>query len=251
MYKVVLIDDESVIVEGLNRVIPWEDYDCKVVGTAGSVAQGTKVINEENPDVLFTDIRMGDGDGLTMLAGLRSEHPNMQVTVLTGYREFNYAQQAIRLGVTRFLLKPSKMEELLEALQAMTDTLKNLKDLTPEETKQEEDKEEYVTSFLVREAIDYINENYAEKISLSDVADACYVSQWHLSKLLSKNTGQNFYEILNTARVESAKLLLEDPSLLIGEISDMVGYSDAPHFSRVFKKFEGVSPNEYRDSVLR
>lgn len=244
MYKVLIVDDEEIIVEGLTRVIPWEEYGCVVVGSAGNVSIGTSLIRELKPDILFTDIRMPDGDGLSMLAGLKAEFPNMQITVLTGYREFNYAQQAIRLGVTRFLLKPSKMEELTEALVVMTEKLELR---VPGER---EDLPSESGSFVVRNAVAYIDEHHAEKISLSDVADACYVSQWHLSKLLSKQIGQSFYDLLNNARITRAKKLMTDPSLSIGEIADIVGYTDAPHFSRVFKKIEGVSANTYRNERL-
>ena len=107
MYRVVLIDDERMIVEGLRRVIPWQEYRCEVAGTAEDAASGAALIREVHPHIVFTDIRMPGEDGLTMLAGLRSEFPDMQVSVLTGYRDFSYAQEAIRLGVTRFLLKPA------------------------------------------------------------------------------------------------------------------------------------------------
>ena len=120
MYTVVLIDDEPLIVEGLRKVVRWEDYHCSVVGTADDAESGAKLTRSVHPDILFTDIRMPGVDGLTMLAGLRSEFPDMLVTVLTGYRDFAYAQQAIRLGVSRFLLKPSKMDEINEALLAMS-----------------------------------------------------------------------------------------------------------------------------------
>ena len=124
MYRVILIDDERLIVEGLRKVVKWSDFDCQVVATAGDAAEGTALIRELQPHILFTDIRMPGQDGLTMLAGLRSEFPDMQVAVLTGYRDFSYAQEAIRLGVARFLLKPSKMDEILEALTVMTERLK-------------------------------------------------------------------------------------------------------------------------------
>ena len=109
MYRVVLIDDENIIVEGLRRVIKWADYGCQVVGTARDAAEGAELIRKLQPHIVFTDIRMPGVDGLTMLAGLRSEFPDMQVTVLTGYRDFSYAQEAIRLGVARFLLKNETM----------------------------------------------------------------------------------------------------------------------------------------------
>ena len=245
MYRVVLIDDERLIVEGLSRVVKWADYGCEVAATAEDAAIGAETIRKIQPDILFTDIRMPGQDGLTMLAGLRSEFPDMQVTVLTGYRDFSYAQEAIRLGVTRFLLKPSKMDEINEALSAMTEHLKK-KRPDAEEESQENNR---AGSFLVKQAVAYMEAHYAEKLTLQEVADACYVSQWHLSKLLNRFTEQSFYDILNSQRVEAAKKLLADPSLRIGDIGEMVGYADPAHFARIFKKTTGMSANEYRNSL--
>ena len=246
MYRVLLIDDENIIVEGLRRVVKWEDYHCEVVGTANDAASGTEAIRTLRPQILFTDIRMPDQDGLTMLAGIRSEFPDMRVTVLTGYRDFTYAQEAIRLGVTRFLLKPSKMDEINEALEAM---IGQLQKRGPEVQAQEETEQSPASSFLVHQAIAYMENNYQRKLTLQDVADHCYVSQWHLSKLLN-SSDQSFYGILNTLRINAAKKLLEDPSLKIGDVAEMVGYTDAGHFARTFKKLEGVSANEYRNKIL-
>ena len=248
MYRVVLIDDEAVILEGLKRVVKWENYDCQVVGTAFDAKSGNDLIRQEKPDILFTDIRMPGQSGLTMLAGLRSEFPDMQVTVLTGYQDFSYAQQAIRLGVTRFLLKPSKMDEIKEALVTMTTRLDAQSQLRHQEEEPEEE-QHGAGSFIVNQAMAYIEEHYAEKLTLQAVADCCYVSQWHLSKLLNRHTGQSFYDILNTARILKAKELLLDPRLKIGEIGERVGYADTAHFARTFKKQEGMSANEYRNSL--
>lgn len=247
MYRVVLIDDEKIIVDGLTRVIKWADYNCEVVGAAYDAAGGAALIRRLKPHIVFTDIKMPDQDGLTMLVGLKSEFPEMQIAVLTGYRDFNYAQEAIKLGVTRFLLKPSKMDELHEALSAMKERLDKL----PPDAAAGEDEpclDRHAGSFIVNQATAYIEEHYAQKLTLQEVADKCYVSQWHLSKLINKYTGNTFYELLNNVRTEKAKALLNDPKLKIGDIVDMVGYSDAAHFSRVFKRIVGVSANEYRNS---
>lgn len=242
MYKVVLVDDEYIILEGLRRVVKWADYGCTVVGTGEDAVTGAELIRREKPDILFTDIRMPGQDGLTMLAGLRSEFPNMQVAVLTGFREFGYAQEAIRLGVTRYLLKPSKMDEINEALEAMTARLKTL-------APAEEESESTAGSFIVRRALEFMGEHYAEKLTLQDVADHCYVSSWHLSKLLNRYSDKSFYDILNSLRIEKAKQLLANPQCRIGDISDAVGYVDTAHFSRVFKRLEGISANEYRNRI--
>ena len=248
MFRVMLIDDEPLIVEGLRKVVRWEDFECTVVATAEDAEKGAELIRTLKPDILFTDIRMPGVDGLTMLAGLRSEFPDLQVTVLTGYRDFAYAQEAIRLGVARFLLKPSKMDEIREALACMTARLEQ------EHTEQsavqgEAEERENAGSFLVNRALDYLEEHYAEKLTLQEVADACYVSQWHLSKLLNRYTKKNFYDLLNTRRIRAAKELLADPSLRIGDIGEMIGYADPAHFARVFRKIAGMSANEYRNSL--
>ena len=280
MYKVAIVDDEPVIVRGLTKMIPWESYNCRVVGTAGDGQEGMKLIREQKPDILISDICMPGIDGLTMIAGMKSEFGHMQITILTGFRDFDYAQQAIRLGVTRFLLKPSKMDELEEAVRVMIENLEKQgitgkedgtdegvgentpkaegnregeegkEKAEPSEGKEGEETDSPASCFIVKNALAYIEENYREKLKLSDVADQIYVSQWHLSKLLNKHTGQNFSEILNTIRIEKAKELLKDPSLRIGDIAEEVGFLDVAHFSRVFKKQAGISANEYRNTKL-
>lgn len=244
VYRVVLIDDENIIVEGLRKVVKWADFGCQVVGTANDAASGADMIRAFHPHILFTDIRMPGQNGLTMLAGLRSEFPNLQVTVMTGYRDFAYAQEAIRLGVTRFLLKPTKMDEINEALQTMVSRLDKL----PPEAEADEPVQN-AGSFIVDQACAYMQSHYREKLTLQAVADCCYVSQWHLSKLLNRYLEKSFYDILNSIRIEKAKDLLSDPRLKIGEISELVGYADTAHFARTFKKLAGMSANEFRNTL--
>ena len=281
MYKVMLVDDEPIIVEGLSRSIPWEKWNCEVVAAANDGLEGKERIEQYKPNILFMDICMPEMDGLTLIAAIKSEYPDTEVCILTGFRDFEYAQKAIRLGVTRFLLKPSNMDELEEAISAMCENLKK-KSITGEESTsagEADEKEETAegeetsevashdgsgaqedaaaqphesasSSFIVKNALKYIEANYNQKLTLSEVAEKTYVSQWHLSKLLNRHTGQSFSDILNHCRIEHAKKLLEDPSLRIGDISDAVGFLDLAHFSRVFKKQEGMSANEWRNQKL-
>ena len=172
MYKVVIVDDEHIIVEGLSKGIDWAKYNCEVVGTAGSGEEGMELIRELSPDILFTDICMGEMDGLTMVAGIRSEFPNLQVTILTGYRDFEYAQRAIRLGASRFLLKPSKMEELNEAIGGMTAKLDLIKPGEPA-GESEEETDSAASSYVVTRALNDMETNYKEKLRLVDVAEKC------------------------------------------------------------------------------
>lgn len=250
MYKVVIVDDEDIIVQGLKTILPWEQYNCEIVGVANDGAMGAQLIDKYNPDILLTDICMSDTNGLDMIASIREKHPNMQISVITGYRNFEYAQKAINLGVCRFLLKPTKMDELLEALKTMVTNLGGENAEAVETAASAETSEKGSGSFIVSNALKYIEAHYNEKLTLIEVAEKTYVSQWHLSKLLKKHTNMSFCDLLNQERIKNAKELLNDPSLKIHEISEKVGFSDVTHFSKIFKKNEGVSPNEYRNNII-
>lgn len=276
MYKVIIVDDEPIIVEGLRKVVHWADYGCEVVATANGGQEGLEAVRTYRPDIVFSDISMPGMDGLSMIAALRSEFPDMYITILTGYRDFDYAQRAINLGVFRFLLKPSNMKEIQEAVENMvkkldlsvpqesreikTNGIKQGENETGEvchtETREEKTsaempggEEQDANSFVVNNAIRFMEANYQRKITLIDVADQVYVSQWHLSKLLNRYTGKNFSEILNGCRIEAAKKLLAEPKLRIADVAEQVGFMDTAHFSRVFKKLTGVSANEYRNAL--
>lgn len=252
MYKVVIIDDEPIIVEGISRMISWDNFRCRIVATANDGTEGAEMIRKYAPNIVITDIAMPDQDGLTMIAGVKSEFPDMEISILTGYRKFEYAQKALHLGVTRFLLKPSSLEEIEEAIRTMVQNLQDNSILPDSEVKEHPDSDRLdneASNFIVNNAIKYIEQNYPHKITLSEVAEKTYVSQWHLSKLLNRNLGQNFSEILNNIRIKEAQKLLRDPSLRIGDIAEKVGFLDMAHFSRVFKKSVGISANEYRNSI--
>ena len=251
MYKAVLVDDERIILDGLTRAVRWADMGCEVIGTAANGREGLELVRRLRPDILLTDIRMPNMDGLSMIAALRSEFPRLQIAVLTAFRDFEYAQTALNLGVCRYLLKPSKMDELYEAIRTMTARLDALP--PPAEGTEPEDDPAAAGSaagnFIVRQALDYMRAHCAERLSLGDVAEHVYVSQWHLSKLINRHVNQSFFDILGRMRTERAKTLLADSSLRIHAVAEQVGYADVAHFSKSFKKLEGMTPGEYRDSL--
>ena len=253
MYKVMIIDDEPIIAEGLSKIIPWSQWNAEVVAVAPDGLTGQTLIREKKPDLIISDICMPGQDGLNMIAALKSEFPDVEGTILTGYRDFDYAQRAIRLGVSRFLLKPSNLGELNEAVEAMVHNLKK-KGIQPDRQEpsgkeESEEQKNAAGSFIVSNAVQYMQEHFQEKITLPEVAEKIYVSQWHLSKLLNRHMGKNFSEVLNSIRIEKAKELMKDPSLRLADIAEMVGFLDVAHFSRVFKKLTGVSAGEYRNHL--
>lgn len=250
MYKVLIIDDEVFIREGMKQIIPWKELGCEFIGEAQNGEEGVEKIVKLMPDIIISDIRMPKKSGLEMIDEIKSINKNIQVIILTGFREFEYAQQAIRLGVLRFLLKPSKIEEIKEAITSAVGNLDKLskrevKNLLNEHTYGEIDKPQY----LVKQAIEYINQYYNQKLDLQTVADQLYVSTWHLCKVIKKQTGTNFVDLLNNARIENAKRMLLESNMKIYEIAEAVGYADTAYFSKIFKKIAQVTPNEYRNKM--
>ena len=112
MYKVLLVDDESIIRKGLKNTINWAEYNCEVCAEARDGYEGLDMIDKHKPDIVFVDIRMPAMDGLEMIAQMNNEENETKVVILTGYSDFAYAREAIALGVYDFLLKPTKLDEI-------------------------------------------------------------------------------------------------------------------------------------------
>jgi len=125
MFKVIIIDDEPIIRKGLKNIINWKQFDCTVCAEASDGEEGKRLIEIHRPDILITDIRMPEMDGLNMIRDVKSHIPNCKIIILTGYRDFDYVQEAIKLGAFDFVLKPSKIEELASVIRRATGELKN------------------------------------------------------------------------------------------------------------------------------
>ncbi|HYE81511.1 MAG TPA: response regulator [Clostridia bacterium] len=112
MYKVLIVDDESIIRKGLKNIIDWKSLGCEVCGEASDGIEGIRMIREVRPHILITDINMPEIDGLSMIKETKQLLPESKIIILTGYRDFEYIQEAIRLGAFDYILKPSKIEDL-------------------------------------------------------------------------------------------------------------------------------------------
>jgi len=127
MFKAIIVDDEHFIRERLVTMIPWEEYDLEVAGVAEDGAGALELIERISPDIVISDIRMPDMTGLEMIARAKAVRPDVRYIVLSAFGEFEYARRALQLGVTDYLLKPTKPEELLQVLLKQVDYLSRLK----------------------------------------------------------------------------------------------------------------------------
>lgn len=125
MIKVFLVEDELIIREGLRDIIPWQQYGFTLVGDAGDGEQALPMIRELRPDVLITDIKMPFMDGLALSSLVSKEFPNMKILIISGYDDFEYARQAIRIGVEQYLLKPITKAMLLKTLTEVQEKIQS------------------------------------------------------------------------------------------------------------------------------
>ncbi|MCD8083765.1 MAG: response regulator [Clostridiales bacterium] len=123
LYRLILVDDEEEIREGIIRKIPWEKLGFAVVGDAENGQDALELIEQQEPDVLMTDIRMPYMDGLELTKRIHQKYPSMKVLIFSGYDDFEYAKQAISLGVAEYILKPVNVEELSQILTRVKESL--------------------------------------------------------------------------------------------------------------------------------
>ena len=116
MLRVFLVEDEFVVRENIKKMIPWEQYGYELVGEAPDGEVALPMIRKSQPDLLITDIKMPFMDGLTLSKMVRKDFPYMKIVILSGYDDFNYAKQAISIGVEDYLLKPITKNAFLERL---------------------------------------------------------------------------------------------------------------------------------------
>lgn len=125
MLKVFLVEDETIIREGLRDIIPWQQYGYTLVGDAGDGEQALPMIRELRPDVLITDIKMPFMDGLALSSLVSRELPNTKIIIISGYDDFEYARQAIRIGVEQYLLKPITKAMLIKTLNEVQEKIQS------------------------------------------------------------------------------------------------------------------------------
>lgn len=123
MIKVVIVDDEPKLRQGLQTLIPWESLGFTVTATAANGKEALEVIQEKSPDVVIVDIRMPVMDGLQLIEHLRSDGHHLHFMILSGYADFEYAKQAIKYGVCGYLLKPVDIGEMSASLKQIRERI--------------------------------------------------------------------------------------------------------------------------------
>ena len=254
MNKILVVDDETLVRRGIVMETDWNACECMVVGEAENGEEGLACVEKLHPDLIICDIRMPKMDGLEMLTRLREKGDKTPVIFLTAYSDFSYAQKAIKLSATDYLLKPFEDGELEKAVKRVCDRL------TSDRRKSKENHADEVLSSLaeqkgdkskyVSDALTYITEHFAEEdLGIKSIAESMGISEGHLSHIFKKETDYTVNAYITRYRIKAAMKLLTGYRHKVYEVAEMVGYKDITYFSTVFKKIAGMNPSEYQDKV--
>lgn len=242
MYKLIVVDDEKEIKNGFATFFPWAKLGYSVVGQFGNGKQALFFLEEQDVDVVVSDVRMPEMDGIEFARELAKREAGRRplLVFFSAYGEFQYARQAIQYGAVRYILKSTPYEELIEEFEQIRQRL-------DEERKEEcEDDENNSTLQVLTE---YIKCHMAD-VTLERLAEEVYLSPAYVSRFFKKKMGQNFQDYLLEKRMERAAVLLGDARYRVGDVSELVGYSNPFNFTRAFKKYYGTTPKDYQKEKL-
>lgn len=236
--RVLLADDEAAILEGYKLLFDWEKYQCEVVGTAMDGREAVEKARELKPDIVIMDINLPKLNGLEAIRAIQeiapAEHPSYMI-VVTGYDEFSYCQEALRLRVSDFLLKPIDFDAFGEVIEGVVKKV------------MENPNRQVVLSDTLKKIVDYVNENLSdEDMRLTLLAENMNMNPNYISQLFKKELGCGYHAYLNQVRVEKAKKYLRQTNEPITVVAELVGFSDYRIFTKIFKGIVGVAPSQFR-----
>ena len=214
---VLLVDDEIMIREGFKRLFDWEAHNCEVLGEAADGVQALAQIDNLTPDIAFV--------------------------LVSGYDDFSYCREALKLRITDYILKPVNYEEFGSCIDNLKISLFEKQHSADREAEKQE--ERTITS-ITR----YLQEHLSEDLSLAVLSEEFHLNSQYISQLFKNEIGVNFLTYFTNIRMERAKKLLLSTSLSVAEVAQRSGYGDYRVFTKVFKKNEGITPSQYRRDFL-
>lgn len=231
MYRLIIADDEKIVLNGIKNTINWERLGIEVAATAENGREFYDKAIEFQPDIALVDIRMPQMDGLVAIEKLKPLIPRCQFIIFTAYEDFHYAKKALELGVMAYITKPVLKNEVIEKAEL---AIKRLEAGREKSQSAIERIKKYMQS--------HVDSDY----TLMDVAEYMQMNPTYLSRYFKEKTHETFMEYDKKLKIERAGDLLTTTSMKTYEIAEKLGYKSVQHFSRIFKESTGMTPIEYR-----
>lgn len=240
MYRLIIIDDEEKIVEGMGKLFPWESIGFTVEGLFTNAREALVFMERHPVDVVLSDIEMPDMNGIELSRTLL-EKEDVKVVLFSSHRDYDYFRAAIQNKVADFLLKPIDYAMLLECLGRIREKL----------DERFQRKAELPVGYyerIVAGVLEYLKKEY-QYASLEKAAEKVNLSPAYLSKIYKEKSGTSFSDTLLQIRMEKACEMLRDIQYKSYDIAYYIGYDNPKNFSRAFKAYCGKTPMEYRKSM--
>ena len=254
--KLLIADDEQKIRTGMAS-LDWASVGITEVALAVNGLEAEKYLKEEHFDIMICDIKMPGLTGLDLAAYVKEHMLDTSVILLSGFSEFEYAREALKNNVCDYMLKPLRPKDILDTVKNVMENLerkryreKVVRDYeaassSPDFTEQMRWNFRGVNPQIM-EILMNLSKNFNGTVSLNALADQYYFSSAYLSRMIKKETGYSFSEILLSIRLAAAVRLLGKKQYKISYIADKAGFSDHKYFGQVFKKVFGCKPAEFR-----
>lgn len=249
--RILLVDDEIVALNALKKRVDWVKYGFTDVLTAQDAKSARAVLKENRIDLVLCDIEMPGESGLTLVKDIKEQYPGTECVMVTCHADFDYVRMTIKYKVLDYILKPIDYEELdsllLQFVEEHDRKHQQAKLQQIVEKKSEERGEETTLSKDRLEVVKkYIEDHIQEKIYVEDLANLVHVNEQYFMRIFKRNTGQSVTEYITERRIILASSLLKDSEYSINFIADCAGCENSSYFTKLFKKYTGFTPREYR-----
>jgi YesN/AraC family two-component response regulator len=239
MYTVMIIDDEKWVRSVLRCTIEELNLPVRVIKECQDADEALEWLAINAVDLVLTDIRMPMIDGLTFIKEVKRRGIDQDFIVISMYEDFCLVQEALRLKVFDYILKPIQFSDVEACLQKWlsTKTISNDPKLPQKQH----------SNLIISKVLNFIEDTPLDAISLSAAANYVHISPNYLSTVFKQYMNINFVEYVMQLRINEAKKLLEKTEMTVADIGERLGYADLPYFSNFFKKVVGCTPSEYRN----
>ncbi|WP_026519777.1 response regulator transcription factor [Butyrivibrio sp. FCS006] len=245
-FNILLTDDEEPALLGLEEGVNWEKLDVEKIYKCHSKDTAVRMLKTYPIDILITDIEMPNGNGIELIRWLRENKPGVKAVFYTGHAEFAYAQEALRLGVEDYLLKPIPYDELEEIISRIEKKI-ILEEKSVDFSELAEDSAVESPESIVDTVKKLIAENLSVgNLQRDELAAMVHVSSGYLGRIFKKETGLAISDYIVKKRIAVAKQLLSKTSLSVTDVSNRVGFTYSSYFTKTFKEHTGMTPQEFR-----
>lgn len=249
MYRLIIIDDDAGTSNNLGNYFPWEEHGFCVMEKFYDGYTACQYLQQTQVDLIISDIKMPVMDGIELAKWLHEQNRNEKIIFISGYKDFDYAQQAMEYGVSYYLLKPVTYREIKMKLENIKKQIDRTRINEPEAVY--DGNESSLKQKQIKLIKDYVKANYRD-VSLDNLSAYMQKNPTYISRFFKENTNENLSSYITDVRMKKAvQLLQEDLFSTVYEIGDKVGYNNPVSFSKAFQKKYQVTPSEYRKKFRR